>query len=315
MAAMTTAPALSGTEAAEDIIILPTYPPHFGCARAFLEQYAEYVEPEERVPVCVVFSSPQECSDFAAFVADGAAAAAAEKMISYRCHVVERVPALDNKFLVQCFKKFDALQRLSYRRALIIDSDTAVLNKSFSPRRMLAADLGARLIYRHKNCQRDEVVVRNTRHFFGFDDAAAGEQPAMYFEQPWIIVKAWVSEFFDWWLRGRQLFDVMNAMPRDLTVFEILAYYEYLVRFKSEEVVVLDSDDVMAKHGVDVRSGQMYVNFNYVYQYAGSQPVEKLADIVRERGIVMICGNDDFIRRMMEHDPEICIRLHVDRPI
>lgn len=290
---------------AEDIIILPTYPPHFGFACAFLEQYAEHVEPEEQVPVCVVFSSPQECSDFAAFVADK------KKVPPYRCHVVERVPALDNKFLVQCFKKFDAMQRLSYRRALIIDSDTAVL-KSFSPRRMLAADLGARLIYRHKHYHHhDDCVVRNTRRFFGFLDADG--EPAMYFEQPWIIVKAWVSEFFDWWLRDRQLFDVMNAMPRDLSVYEILAYYEYLVRFKSEEVVVLDSDDVMAEHGVDVRSGQMFVNFNYIYQYAGSQPVEKLAGIVRERGIVMVCGNDDFIGRMMAHDPEICIRLHVDR--
>jgi hypothetical protein len=98
-------------------------------------------------------------------------------------------------------------------------------------------------------------------------------------------------------------------------VFEILAYYEYLVEFKHDIVSVVDSDEIMAKHGVDIRKGQGFINFNYIYQFSRHYPVQKLADIIKEQGIVMICGNNKFIAEMMALNPEICIRLHVDRGI
>lgn len=286
----------------EDIIFVPTYPPHFAFATKLLGQYFTMIAEEERVPMYVVFSSE---SDKAAFH---------EKCDEawrdlYRSLVVDNMIRCGNKFIQQCYKKFYALKHLEFRRALVLDSDTEIV-KSFSPKVMIASDKHITTLYKHKNYHNfDAAVINNTRRFFGFPT----NERAMYFEQPWIFVKEWIDEFFEWWLKGRDLLQVMNSVLLRQNVFEILAYYEYLVEFKKDIMTIVDSDEIMEKHGVIVKKGQGFINFNYIYQFNKHYPVEKLAEIVKEQEIVMICGNNHFMQKMMELNPNICVRLHVDR--
>jgi hypothetical protein len=286
----------------EDIIFIPTYPPHFGCVWKLLGQYFTMIAEEERVPVYVVFSYEADRAAFHEKCAE-------EWRDKYHSVVVDNMLMCGNKFILQCYKKFYALQKLNYRRAMVWDSDTEII-KAFSPKAMIASDKHITTLYKHKNYHPfDAAVIANTRRFFGYTTT----EKAMYFEQPWIFVKEWVDEFFGWWLKGRDLLQVMNTVPPKQNVFEILAYYEYLVEFKRGIVNVIDCDEIMEKHGIDVKKGQGFINLNYIYQFHKHYPVQKLAEIVKEQGIVMICGNNGFVEQMMQHNPDICIRLHVDR--
>lgn len=288
----------------KDIIFVPTYPPHFNFARKLLGQYFTMIEEKERVPIYIVFSSEADRAAFHEKCDE-------EWREKYYSLIVDNMVRCGNKFIIQCYKKFYALKHLDYRRAMVWDSDTEIV-RAFSPKDMISSDKHITTLYKHKYYHNfDAAVINNTRRFFGF----ARNEHAMYFEQPWIFVKEWVNEFFDWWLKGRDLLQVMNSVPLRQNVFEILAYYEYLVEFKKDIMTIVDSDEIMARHGVDVKKGQGFINLNYIYQFSKHHPVEKLAEIIKEQGIVMICGNNHFMQKMMELNSDICVRLHVDRSI
>jgi len=291
---------------ANDIIIIPTYPPHYRYVVPFLDQYYSFIKPSEQVDVHIIFSN---IADYEAFIKQAVTKFWRDM---FKSTIVENDFSINNKFLVQCYKKFYAMQNLTYKRALIIDSDTSIL-RTFNVKDFIAKNQLNTILYKHKFYHQFDVNVVNTcREYFGFP-----RHQGMYFEQPWIIRKDWIMEFFDWWLKGRNLFKVMSEIPVGKNIFEIVAYYDYLINFKRDEIIVKDSDEILAKHGIDASKSQGFVNFNWIIQHLHGNPdnLKTLANILKENEIVVVCGSDFAVNELMKYNDDICMRLHIDRVI
>jgi len=287
-----------------DIIILPTYPPHFRYAIPLLDQYYSFIKPSEQVDVYIVFSN---VADYEAFIKQIAIKFWRDM---FKHVIVDHDFSIKNKFLVQTYKKFYAMQNLSYKRALIIDSDTSIL-RTFNMKDFIAKSSFNRILYKHKFYHPFDVNVMNTsREYFGFP-----LHQGMYFEEPWIVRKDWVMEFFNWWLKDRCLFEVMSEIPVGKNIFDMVAYNDYLLNFKRDEIIVKDSDEILAKYGIDTRKGEGFVNFNIIVQHLHGKPemLEKLAGILKDNDIVVISGSDFSVNQLMKYNEDVCIRLHIDR--